>query len=336
MKLAVVLRDLIDVEHYISGQEYYLYTLLKVLPKFGIKVDLLSVEQLLSTDGVLDNYDSLHLYYLGFKDVIKIKKVFKKSKLVYQVYHVEDVTWTKVHELSWKAFLLSIRPLVNQYLATSRSVCSWIKSRIVGSSCVLAEPYYECNCRSFYRLAEIVFEKFYDNEIRLLYIGRLSPYRSPPMSLLTIAKNVSLSTERRVKLTIVSKLSSKKRIFRYNSGNVVVNFIDGRISDVEKCKLYRESHFFIYLARGNVAMNPPITLLEAIYHGTIPIASSWVLRDIDLPPKLIANDESEAIDKIIDLWNNQKSLAYVLAYLKKSLRRFYDVYRFVEAIKRTF
>ena len=336
MSIAIVTREPVNINNYVSGQEYYLYTLAKVLLRFNLKVDFLTINQLLRRATSCNGYDSYHLYYLSFKDVIRLRKIVKNSKLVYHVYHVEDATWSKTHELSWKTFLVSLQFLVDVYLTTARSVYLWLRHKAPLAQHLLIEPYYECICNSFHEFMNITIKKFSESEeIRLLYVGRLSQYRSPPSALLIIAKNIASRTGKRVKLTIVSKLSSKERVFRYNSGNVIVDFIDGRISDGEKCKLYRESHFFIYLAKGNVAMNPPITLLEAVYHGTIPIAPSWVLRDIDLPPELIANDGSEAISRIVNLWNNQERLAYVVAYIKKSFGRFYDVHRFVETIRYT-
>jgi glycosyltransferase involved in cell wall biosynthesis len=180
-----------------------------------------------------------------------------------------------------------------------------------------------------------VAKKFPDEEVRLLYIGRLSPYRSPPSKLLEIARGVARRVRRRVRLTVVSKTALKKGLLRYSGSDVTLEFINDRIDDNEKCKLYRESHFFIYLARGNVAMNPPITLLESVYHGAIPIVSSWVLNDIEVPLDLVADSVEEAIDRITSLWNDPERIDKVTGHLQKSFRRFYDVSRFVEAIRRT-
>jgi len=337
MSIAIVTREPVDVSSYISGQEYYLHTLAKVLPRFNIKVEFLTISQLLRHTVSYDRYDSYHLYYLSLRDVIRLREIVKNSKLVYHVYHVEDVTWSKTHELSWKTFLVSLQFLVDMYLATARSVYLWLRHRAPLAQCLLIEPYYECQCDSFHEYAKIITEKFSgaEREIRLLYIGRFSQYRSPPSALLTIARGVAKRLRKHVKLTIVSKVTSRKKLYKYGNDIVTLYFIDERIGDDERCKLYRESHFFIYLSRGNVAMNPPITLLESVYHGTIPIVSSQVLSDLEVPLELVADSVNEAIKRIIALWSNLERLDEVIRYLKKFFKRFYDVHRFVEAIKRT-
>jgi len=335
MSIAVVTKEPVDIYRYTSGQEYYLYTLAKVLPRSGLRISFLTIDQLLTDIRDCNEYSSFHSYYLSFRDVVRLRKIVKDSRLVYHVYHVEDVTWTKTRELSWKAFLVSLRPLVDMYLATARSVYSWLKCRVPQANCMLVEPYYECSCNSFHRLAHIVAEKFSSKEIKLLYIGRLSRYRSPPSTLLAIAKSIALRTRKHIELTIVSKITSKKKSVKYDSGDVVLHLIDDRIDDNEKCELYRESHFFIYLSRGNVAMNPPITLLESVYHGAIPIVSSWILRDIEVPSRLVADNVAEAINRIISLWTSSEHLDKVVKRLEESFKGFYDVYRFIKAIKCT-
>ena len=337
MSIAIVTREPVNINNYVSGQEYYLYTLAKVLLRFNLKVNFLTINQLLRRATSCDEYYSYHLYYLSFKDVIRLKKIVKNSKLVYHVYHVEDATWSKTHELSWKTFLVSLQLLVDMYLITARSVYLWLQHRAPLAQHLLIEPYYECNCNSFHEFMRITTKKFSEaEEIRLLYVGRLSQYRSPPSVLLTIARGVAKKLRKHVKLTIVSKITPKKRLYKYSSENVTLYFIDDRVNDSEKCRFYRESHFFIYLSRGNVAMNPPITLLESVYHGTLPIVSSQVLNDIKVPLELVADSVNEAINRIIALWSNLEHLDKVIRYLKKSFERFYDVHRFVEAIKRTF
>jgi len=336
MSIAVITKEPVNISNYVSGQEYYLYTLARVLPRFGLRVNFLTVDRLLMHARSYDEYDSYHLYYLGFKDVVRIRRIIGNSKLVYHVYHVKDVTWTKTHELSWKVFLASLQFLIDMYLATARSVYLWLWRKVPLAGRLLVEPYYECSCNSFHGLMHIVAEKFSEErEVKLFYVGRLNRYRSPPSVLLAIAKGIAERIRKRVKLTIVSKITPRKRSYKYDSGDVTLYFIDDKVSDDEKCRLYKESHFFVYLSRGNVAMNPPVTLLESVYHGTIPIVSSWILNDIEVPPELIADSVDAAIDKITSLWSDPERMDKVVGQIQKSFRRFYDVFRFIEAVRRT-
>ena len=336
--IIIATREPIDTKNYTSGQEFFLYMLTRILPRYSIHVKIMDVNELMESSK-RHSCDFMHLYYLGFKDILTLRKLYKDTKMVYHVYHVEDISWTRAHELSWKAFLLSIQPLIYAYLATSSSIYSWLRSRAFMSRSVLVEPYYECACGFFHsqNYVNMVFEKFYNHEIRILYIGRLNPYRSPPHMLMEIAKGVSKKTERPVRLTIVTKTESFPYMMTRKHNNLTVDLINRRIDDEEKCYLYRKSQFFIYLTPwGNVAMNPPITILEAVYHGVIPIVSETLSKDIKVPDTLIANSLEEAVEKIILLYNSsnkEKALHSIIASLKKVFKGFYNEDRFINSFK---
>ena len=339
--LIIVTKDPIDVQNYISGQEYFLYMLKKVLPKYGIDVKIADVYGLArNCEYDTDVHSPLHLYYLGFKDIIMLKKLCGSARLIYHVYHVEDVSWTKVHELSWKAFILSIQPLIHAYLATSRSIRSWLRSRAFMVKSILVEPYYECSCGLFHSRNHVnmVLEKFHTREIRMLYIGRLNPYRSPPHVLVKIARGVNKETGRPVRLIIATKTRSSFPTRTRECDDLTVEVINRRIDDEEKCYLYKKSHFFLYLTpRGNVAMNPPITVLEAVYHGVIPIVSGILSKDIEVPNMLMVNSLKEAVDKIAVLCTRsskkEEALHNIIASLRKAFKGFYDEDRFINAFK---
>uniref|UniRef100_A0A7J3YU25 Glycosyltransferase n=1 Tax=Ignisphaera aggregans TaxID=334771 RepID=A0A7J3YU25_9CREN len=337
--LIIVTKGPVDIKNYISGQEFFLYMLVKVLPRYGIDVKIIDVDELIESREYY-TCNLMHLYYLGFKNILTLKKLYKNIKMIYHVYHVEDVSWTRTHEFSWKAFLLGIQPLIYAYLATSKSVYSWLKSRVFLARSILVEPYYECSCRVFHSHSYInmVHEKFHDHEIRLLYVGRLNPYRSPPHMLLEIAKGVSKKTKRSVRLVIVTKSGRFPDTMMLKYNNLTVNLINRRIDDREKCDLYRKSQFFIYLTpRGNVAMNPPITILEAVYHGVIPIVSEILSKDVEVPNVLMANSLEEAVNKITLLYTSlskkEEALHSIIASLRKAFKGFYDEDRFINAFK---
>jgi len=334
----IVTRGTIDIKSYTSGQEFFIYMLMNILPKYGIHVKITDIKELIKNR---EHYicNSMHLYYLGFKDITMLKRLYKDAEMIYHVYHIEDVTWTRTRELSWKAFLLSIQPLVSTYLATSKSVYAWLKSRAFLARSVLVEPYYECPCKVFHSNSyiDMVCEKFHDNEIRMLYLGRVNPYRSPPHMLLEIANNVSKKVKKSVRLVIVtaSEKFPEATVFKYS--NLTVEIINRRVNDKEKCELYRRSQFFIYLTPwGNVAMNPPITILEAVYHGVIPIVSGTVSKDLKIPNIFIANSVKEATNKIItlSLYHSSEKVLRDILILKKAFEGFYNENRFINAFKR--
>lgn len=326
-RMAVVSREGVNVDGYLSGQEYYLYSLAKVLARFGVSVRFLTLDEALNED-----YDVFHFYYLGFRDVAAFHGRHRDSKLVYHVYHIDDVTWNRSHTLSWKTFLVLIQMLVDIYLSTSRSVYRWVRPRAPLSKHVLVEPYYECGCRSFEKLEMVVEEKFADaDELKLLYIGRVNPYRLPLNGVVGLVKRLGRGAPTR--LTIVSKMREGWQVKRLRLGGSFVEMINKRISDEEKCRLYRDCHFFLYPARGNVAMNPPITLLEAVYHGCIPVVSPVVVDDLDIPEDLVANNVSEIYPVVVRLFGNMERVVSLTKKLKKGFRHFYDVHRFLGAIR---
>jgi glycosyltransferase involved in cell wall biosynthesis len=336
--IIIVTRENIDIKNYTSGQEFFLYMLMNILSKYGIHVKITDVKELMKNH---ERYicNSMHLYYLGFKDIIMLKRLYKDAEMIYHVYHVEDVSWTRTHELSWKAFLLSIQPLISTYLVTSKSVYTWLKSRAFLAKSILIEPYYECSCEVFHSNSyiDMVCEKFHDNEIRMLYVGRLNPYRSPPHMLLEIANDVSKKVKKSVRLVIVTTSENlpEATALKYNN-LLTVEIINRRVDDKEKCELYRKSQFFIYLTPwGNVAMNPPITILEAVYHGVIPIVSETISKDLKIPNTFIANNVEEATNKIItlSLCNSSEKVLRDILILKKAFEGFYNENRFINAFK---
>jgi hypothetical protein len=334
--IIIVTKYPVDVRNYISGQEFFLYMLMKVLTRHGIHIKIIDINKLIKSYEYC-SYNFIHLYYLGFKDIVKLRKLCRKSNMIYHVYHVEDVSWTRMHEFSWKAFLLSIQPLIYAYLATSKSVYTWLRLRAFLARSILIEPYYECPCKTFHshNYIDIIREKLHDNEIKMLYVGRLNPFRSPPRILLEIAKGVSKKAKKPVRLIIVTKLENLSNINTLKYNNLTINIINRRINDEEKCELYRRSQFFIYFAPwGNVAMNPPITILEAVYHGTIPIVSETISEDLKIPDVFIANSVKEAIDKITLLLHNTSKVVHNIIFLKKIFESFYGEDRFIDAFKR--
>jgi hypothetical protein len=333
--IIVTAREPVDIENYTSGQEFFLYMLTRILPRYGIHVKVMDINELVESCKRY-SCDFMHLYYLGFKDVVRLRKLYRDTKMIYHVYHVEDVSWTKTHELSWKAFLLSMQLLVYAYLATSKSVHMWLKSKAFLAGSVLVEPYYRCSCEVFHShgYLDVVHEKFHGHEIGMLYVGRLNPYRSPPHMLLQVAKGVGKKTKKAVRLVIVTKSKNLPKSKTFKCNNLTVDIINGRICDEEKCELYRKSQFFIYLTPwGNVAMNPPITILEAVYHGVIPLVSETISKDLKIPSVFMANNVKEAVDKIALLYGELEKAFQGIVTLKRMFEGFYDEDRFVNAFK---
>ncbi|MEM2704250.1 MAG: hypothetical protein QXR45_13955 [Candidatus Bathyarchaeia archaeon] len=331
--IALVTGSKANIENYVFGQEYYLHKLREVLEEEGYRVELMEYKNFLkSTVATKLKPDVAHLYYLNSTQLATLKTLLPETFFVYHVYHVKDDTWNPLHTLSWKMFLISAQLFVNCYLATSLSVNRWLRQRIFASNVALVEPLYECTCNAP-RSHEVFFEKFGDpDEVRLLYLGRLHTLRFSLNK--TIESLRRVSSKRKIKL-IIATLSrnidfSEKRL---KMNDIELEIINRRLSEKEKCTLYRWAQFFLYPARGNVAMNPPITLLEASYHGALPIVTSHVLNDLDIPSELAINNISELSLKIEKLLADPDEVPSLYTKLFESLKRFFDRKRFLDELR---
>ena len=329
-RIAIISREKLNIEKHTSGQEFYLKILVNSLRRIGVDVGLLTINEALRSGG---DYDALHLYYVGLADVIKLRKKFNYSKFVYHVYHVEDSTWSYPRTLSWQGFLISIQFAIDVYLATSRSLLKWLKSRILLSKYILIEPYINCNNGFFNNFEYVVKEKFQDlRELILLYIGRANPWRFPLKEVIESLK--PLSKRIPVKLIVVSKLSEKDKINTFKPyEKLEVIIIDRWLSDDEKREVFRKAHFFLFPAKGNTAMNPPITVLESVCYGTLPLVTTIVIKDIDIPKELVAYGVNEIPERITQLIEDPVLLLSTINGIKSSFRRFYDENRFIGALR---
>lgn len=335
MRLAIVTKVPIKLSEKLSGQKYYLRIMIETLKTLGVDVELVSLQHFIKERK---QYDSVHAYYLGFKDLIRLHKSCIDKDLTYYVFHIDDVTWKRTHAYAWKVFLISLQAFIDRYLVTSRSVYYWLRAKTY-RQVILVEPYYECSCKTFNDFIKVIRKKFSDNnkKLRLLYIGRLHPLRFNFREMVDVMKklgsflrNYNISVD----LTVVSKIDINIRSFNYKSGNVVVTFINKELSDAEKCLLYRTSHFFLFPTQGNTAMNPPITLLEAVYHGCIPIVTSHVLRDLKIPQQLVMKNPNTLPHIIFELFMNHTMLKSIILELYKYFSEYYDISKFVDALKR--
>jgi len=329
--LGIVTNDFIDLENYTSGQEYYIYVLKKVLEeKRNYHVNVIDFPSLLknATKGL--RFDVLHLYYLNTKQIFNIRRIFNVP-LIYHVYHIKDSTWNPMQMLSWKTFLVSSQFLLDRYLATSRTVYQWLSKRVSNRRIVLIEPYYECVCSGGYGAQNLQrFNEF--DELNLLYIGRLSKLRLPLCEIVKVLKyNLGLG---KVKLTVVTFNRGLRFVEKeIREGSLTLKILNRRISKWEKCCLYNQSHFFLYLARGNVAMNPPITLIESVYHGVLPLVTPWVLGDLDIPSELVLRDLSDLPLKVKKITENLELIKDINHKLASSFKKFFDLKRYIRDLR---
>jgi hypothetical protein len=100
-----------------------------------------------------------------------------------------------------------------------------------------------------------------------------------------------------------------------------------------KCDIYKRSHFFLYLPLKNVAIIPPISLLEAVYHGVIPVVSNYVKKIVPGIPNINVvedlSDLSSVMESLVDAVIAQD---YPFKALQKAFQHYYDKERFLSQL----
>lgn len=198
----------------------------------------------------------------------------------------------------------------------------------------LIEPYYYCQyCDPSHMNLK---EKFRDleSEVRLVYLGSISPVRAPLKDILRELKKLN-------KLKVSFKLYSTRIVpnkpitkdLNYRKGNVEILITSKKLSEAEKHEVLSSSHFFLFTPNGNVTMNPSMSLLEAVYHLAVPIVSDKLSGSEYLPKINVVKNTSQIASRIIQIREMLMENDYPLEELLDSLSRFYDKERFLHQVK---
>jgi glycosyltransferase involved in cell wall biosynthesis len=335
-QIILVTNGKLDINNYASGQEYFLYKLKDVLEKEGCKAEFIPFKNFkLKIQRKNVKPEIVHVFYLNSLQLVNLKILLTHSSIIYHVYHVKDDTWSNLQAFSWKVFLFYSQFIVSTFMATSLSVNRWLNQKIIASKIALVEPFYECTCGCL-KNRILFYEKFNQvDSIRLLYIGRLHNLR---FSVGTILKVLARCQKKKIEL-IIATLSESLEDFNENQKNlqgtnIKLKILNRRLNEEEKCALYRLAHFFLYPAVGNVAMNPPITLLEATYHGALPVAFSNIVKDLDIPEELTINNIQDLLP-LIEKLSEDPDLAFsIYSQLLTSMERFFNKQRFLGELTR--
>jgi hypothetical protein len=332
--IVVATSEKIDLNKYRFGQEYYLKTLVSILEEIGYRIQVLDLNELYYLINNTGNPPYIHLYYLDLASEIKIRGMCKNSELIYHIYHLEDITWNKINTLRWKAFLMTSQFYIDKYLLTSRYLIERLKPYIRFSRLSLIEPFYSCRCNSFNNIETLIeekIEKIRSKELlRFLYLGRYDPRRLPLTELIRTLKRYSMQ-QGKLELKIISMSEGISDMVKTIGNNFKLEMRKKYLNEEEKCETYRKTDFFIFLPKGNTAMNPPITILEAIYHGAIPLVAPSVLKDLNILKELVVKDINE-IPSIIESLSEKKVQRRVRDSLLK-LNYFYDKARYINSLK---
>jgi len=309
--------------------------MISVLEEIGYPIKILSQQEL--SDRHLSEVEHIHFYYAPLKIIAKSRLTNLKASTCFHVYHLEDVTWSTATRLKWKVAVLLAQHMIDKYLVTSKGLQEKLERLGINEDKIVKiEPFYSCCCKSFTNIESLVEERIRGissgRPLRFLYLGRYNPKRIPLVALTTALKGYCQQYGKKARLKIVTRSNEVCDTKRVMGGNFTVEVINEYLSEEKKCDLYREADFFLYVSKENVAMNPPITLLEAIYHGAIPIVAPSVLKDLDVPKELVVENASDAPFVIQELCKRGE----VQEKVKSSLAGFgyfYDKSRYVTSLR---
>jgi hypothetical protein len=164
---------------------------------------------------------------------------------------------------------------IDKYIVThERLLKEFNISGVKKSKLHLIEPYY--HCQNYDHLHRDLKGKFKNlkSEIRLIYLGPISPVRVPLKDILRELNKIS-------KLKVSFKLYSTRIVpdkpiakdLNYRKGSVEISIVPKRLSEAKNHEALSSSHFFLFTPSGNVTMNPSMSLIEAVYHLAVPIVS---------------------------------------------------------------
>lgn len=323
------------LDQYTSGQEYCLRTMISVLEEMGYSVKVFSSKEFSEASLSEDVY--IHFYYASLKTIFQSRLTNTKASTCLHVYHLEDATWSSTTRLKWRIAVQLAQYVVDKYLVTSEGLAQSLKRlKINDDRIVKIAPFYSCQCNSFASLESLVKERIQniasERPLTLLYLGRYNSMRVPMEALTTALKKYCEQYGRKINLKIITTSNGVCVGEKMIGDNFRVEVTNEYLSENEKCDLYRQTDIFLYLPKGNVAMNPPITILETVYHGAIPIVTSSVLEDLGIPSELVVRNVSEVPSVIQKLSKSEEIQKKVKSSLA-GLSYFYSKSRYIASLR---
>jgi len=132
--------------------------------------------------------------------------------------------------------------------------------------------------------------KWEGNKLRVLYIGELGPFRFPEKVVLGFVSCLTKIIP--MELTVVTadfqwNYVYMKSFLKEVKDMGLLPHIKAKIKDLsetEKAELYSQAHVFLFPALAPAAMDPPLTALESLSHGTpVILFSEYYLSLLNIP-----------------------------------------------------
>jgi hypothetical protein len=321
-------------ENAIFGDDIYINNFIHVLKSLNYNVKVVGENSM-----YWGNYDVVHLHNVSFS---QYGKRFKKSgsRVFAHIYFFWNAESNIISNFAGLFGNFLNQFYVDRYVVTSPILFKkLLKIGIRAEKLYLLSPYYFCPYCKHLDNVKIFEDKAreLENQIKIVYIGTLSPNRVPLIEILKEIKKISKAIK--VSFTIYTgnynrTISSELyKNLLYISKNLEFQVISQTLSLMDKHRIFLRNHFFLFVPRSNVTMEPSMSLLEAIYHFTIPIVSKQLSGSELLPRINVLNNLTRLAPTILSIRHSIIRNEYPINELLKGFSKFYDKKRFINEIK---
>lgn len=260
--------------YFLHGEDYYINTIITELTRRGSWVDIgvfrnkrvhindepetKEIDEAISP-GTIMILQGLSPFYFW---KLKIKK---KARIILPVYFLWNRTCTSLDNLRTALGPIFWQIAVDEYLVPSPSVAESLRRMGIFRKLTILPPHYLCPyCkREEHVKKKELLERALPSVVKIVYIGSLIPKR---FSLSKVLKTLNRDVDRKYKLAIYTFSQIEEQTFC--TGNVETRITCGVLDEREKCRILSDSHVFIAPAK-HTTMEPPISVIEAEYHGNI-------------------------------------------------------------------
>lgn len=269
----------ITVGPYLKGEDYFMNKLLGHLRAGGILADVFYLSKgvkggyysgetgkLEKLESLVGKYDLIILHCISPLRLLRAKTKYG-VKLGMPVFFLWNNASSLLFNLKGVIGNTFWQPIINEYIVTSSEIERGLRARGVFKKINLISPTYDCKycnvVENGKKLANL--KRQLPKSVRAVYIGSLNVNR---FSVDGAVKKLQSFGDCECNLDIYTESSIEEETFTV--GNVTVNIKSKILSDEEKCKVLRGAHLFIAPKR-HTTMDPPLSVMEASFHGNIVI-----------------------------------------------------------------
>jgi len=319
----------------ISGQDFYLRRVIAFMRESGFKILVVRPHDIkVFSDKMSDEYDlNFHMHYVNFSSIASSKILHPKATHLLYVYQLDDPTWSRYEKHRYRAFLrlTTISKLIDCYVTPSHDLSKEL-SRIVGSGNVKTlEPYHPCDEAFRDLLIDEKVRYLESRRLNVLYVGRINRFRVDLASAIRVLKSL-VAKGFYVKFRIISmkEMGLPVQYRAFGSNKLDVELIGKRLTENEKAEIYAQSHILLFTSKGYSAMRPPLSIIESVCYGVVPIISPSITEFAFIDDIVVKRLEDKTLMKkieyIVDAFKIINNKVFT------SFKHFYSKERFLQQL----